>query len=166
MSRAISIVLFLLTICGVAAAQQRPAAMAPAGRSEALQAVDDASAQLAELEKIHARTVELNAELSKLYETLSKKAAEVGKLGESAGLGKGAGMSAGGNAVGGAAVGGSSQEQLLQATKQMQETQMSFNLQYLQLQNQMENENRQFTVVSNVMKTKHDTVKNAINNIR
>jgi len=55
---------------------------------------------------------------------------------------------------------------LLAVTKQMKEDQMSFNLQYLQLQNQMQNENRQFTMVSNIMKTKHDTVKNSISNIR
>lgn len=46
------------------------------------------------------------------------------------------------------------------------EIQMSFNLQYLQLQNAMQNENRQYTMISNIMKTKHDTVKNAIDNIR
>lgn len=56
--------------------------------------------------------------------------------------------------------------QLPAATKQMEETRMSFNLQYLQLQSQMQNENRQFTTLSNVMKTKHDTVKNSINNVR
>jgi hypothetical protein len=55
---------------------------------------------------------------------------------------------------------------LLAATKAMQEMQMSFNLQYLQLQSQMQNENRSYTAVSNIMKTKHDTVKNSINNIR
>ena len=64
------------------------------------------------------------------------------------------------------ATGSSSQGALMQATQQMQETQMSFNLQYLELQNQMQNENRQFTMVSNIMKTKHDTVKNSISNIR
>jgi hypothetical protein len=52
------------------------------------------------------------------------------------------------------------------ATEQMQETQMSFNLQYLQLQNQMQNENRQFTMVSNILKTKRNTAKNVISNIR
>jgi hypothetical protein len=57
-------------------------------------------------------------------------------------------------------------DRLLDGTKQMQETQMSFNVQYLQLQNTMQNENRQFTMVSNIMKTKHDTVKNSISNIR
>jgi septal ring factor EnvC (AmiA/AmiB activator) len=59
-----------------------------------------------------------------------------------------------------------SQPQLLDATKQMQETQMSFNLQYLQLQSQMQHENRSYTAVSNIMKTKHDTVKNSISNVR
>ena len=43
---------------------------------------------------------------------------------------------------------------------------MSFNLQYLQLQSQMQQENRAYTAVSNIMKTKHDTAKNSISNIR
>jgi hypothetical protein len=60
----------------------------------------------------------------------------------------------------------SGQDQLLNATKQMQETQMSFNLQYLQLQRQMQHENRSYTAISNIMKTKHDTVKNSISNVR
>jgi hypothetical protein len=60
----------------------------------------------------------------------------------------------------------SPQDQLLNATKQMQETQMSFNLQYLQLQSQMQHENRSYTAISNIMKTKHDTAKNSISNVR
>ncbi len=63
------------------------------------------------------------------------------------------------------ATGSGSTDSLMQATQQMQETQMSFNLQYLQLQNSMQNENRQFTMVSNIMKTKHDTAKNTISNV-
>lgn len=47
-----------------------------------------------------------------------------------------------------------------------QELQMSFNLQYLQLQSQMQHENRSYTAVSNIMKTKHDTAKNSISNVR
>ena len=61
---------------------------------------------------------------------------------------------AGADAIG-AAAGGSSQTELMNATKEMQETQMSFNLQYLRLQS-----------ISNIMKTKHDTVKNSISNVR
>ena len=66
----------------------------------------------------------------------------------------------------GAVAASGNQSQLLDATKQMQETQMSFNLQYLQLQSQMQHENRSYTAISNIMKTKHDTVKNSIGNIR
>ena len=87
-----------------------------------------------------------------------------GRLDTLAATGESAIGSAGG-AIGSAAS-GNGQDQLLDANKQMAETQMSFNLQYLQLQSQMQNENRQFTMVSNIMKTKHDTVKNSISNIR
>ena len=59
-----------------------------------------------------------------------------------------------------------SQAGLRKAIENLQETQMSFNLQYLQLQQKMQNENRSYTAVSNIMKTKHDTVKNSISNIR
>jgi hypothetical protein len=70
-----------------------------------------------------------------------------------------------GNPIGSAA-GGSAQDQLRNATQQMQETQMSFNLQYLQLQSWMQHENRSYTAISNIMKTKHETVKNSISNVR
>jgi hypothetical protein len=55
---------------------------------------------------------------------------------------------------------------LLAATKEMEQAQMSFNLQYLQLQAQMQNESRSYTVLSNIMKTKHDAVKSSISNVR
>ena len=46
------------------------------------------------------------------------------------------------------------------------EMRVEFQPQYLQLQSQMQNENRSYTAISNIMKTKHDTVKNSISNIR
>jgi hypothetical protein len=55
---------------------------------------------------------------------------------------------------------------VLQAAKATQEMQMSFNMQFLQLQTAMQHESQVFTAVSNILKTKHDTVKNSINNIR
>ena len=64
------------------------------------------------------------------------------------------------------AAGGSESAQLMLATKEMQEMNQSFNLQYLALQQKMQADNRQFTLLSNIMKTKHDTAKNAINNVR
>ena len=65
-----------------------------------------------------------------------------------------------------AQAGTSSTQSMMDQTKQMQEMQMSFNLQYLNLQNKMQGENRQYSTISNVLKTKHDTAKNAINNMR
>jgi seryl-tRNA synthetase len=59
-----------------------------------------------------------------------------------------------------------SEAQLRDAWKQLQEMSMSFNLQYLALQQKMQDESRRFTLISNIMKTKHDTVKNSISNIR
>jgi hypothetical protein len=50
--------------------------------------------------------------------------------------------------------------------RNMQEMNQSFNMQYLGLQQQMQDESRRFTLVSNIMKTKHDTAKNSISNLR
>lgn len=61
---------------------------------------------------------------------------------------------------------GNAQQDMMNQTKDMQEMMQSFNLQYLQLQEKMQGENRSFTTVSNVMKTKHDTAKASINNVR
>jgi len=66
----------------------------------------------------------------------------------------------------GTAAGGDSQGKLLEVTKQMQETQVAFNVQYQQLQSQMQHENRSYRSITAIMKTKHDTVKNSISNIR
>ncbi len=46
------------------------------------------------------------------------------------------------------------------------EMNQSFNMQYLGLQQQMQDESRRFTMLSNIMKTKHDTAKNSISNLR
>ena len=49
---------------------------------------------------------------------------------------------------------------------QVRAAQLAFNVEYLRLVEKMQNENRQFTSVSNVMKTKQDTTKNTVNNVR
>ncbi len=56
--------------------------------------------------------------------------------------------------------------QMMSATRQMSEFQASFNLQYLQLQQKIQIDTRQFNLISNIMKTKHDAAKNALNNVR
>ena len=134
----------------VAAEVPDPPKASAGGAQAAERYVSEIGADLASLDSHFQKYREAAEKLSALYARLSAKAAEIGKIGSAIG----------------AAAGGSSQNQLLQATKQMQETQMSFNLQYLQLQSQMQNENRSYTAVSNIMKTKHDTVKNSISNVR
>ena len=47
----------------------------------------------------------------------------------------------------------------------MQQEAQAMNLQYLQLQERMQQESREFTTLSNVMRVKHDTARAAISNI-
>jgi hypothetical protein len=54
---------------------------------------------------------------------------------------------------------------VLEATRTLQREARSFNLQYLQLQENVQRESREFTALSNVMKVKHDSAKSAIGNI-
>lgn len=146
MYRTVALALLFLFGGGVVLSQQpRQAASPLATRTEAMRAMDEASAKASEMEQLHTKLVESSGQLSKLYSALSQKVASVGKL---------------------AADPHHTHEQLVQAVKDLDAMQMSFNLQYLQLQDAMQNENRSYTAVSNIMKTKHDTVKNSINNIR
>jgi hypothetical protein len=75
---------------------------------------------------------------------------------------------AGGVAAGvadGGAAGAGGEDDVLAATRALQQEARTFNLQYLQLQENMQRESREFTALSNVMKVKHDSAKAAINNI-
>jgi hypothetical protein len=49
---------------------------------------------------------------------------------------------------------------------QMQKESQAFSLQLLNLQQDVQDENRRFTTVSNVLKTAHDTAKGAVGNLR
>jgi hypothetical protein len=62
-----------------------------------------------------------------------------------------------------AITGGGSDMAAMQA---MQRESQVFNLQLLELQEQIQQENRRFTTVSNVLRAKHDTAKAAVSNIR
>lgn len=72
----------------------------------------------------------------------------------------------GGGSLDALAASGDKDAILMQETQNIQELNRSFSLQYLQLQQKMQQENREYSMLSNVMKTKHDTAKAAINNIR
>jgi hypothetical protein len=64
-----------------------------------------------------------------------------------------------------AAASAGSEGDMLEATRALQAEAQSFNLQYLQLQESMQRESREFTAVSNVMKVRHETAKTAIQNV-
>ncbi len=52
------------------------------------------------------------------------------------------------------------------ALRQVQEQSREMNVFFLDLQQRMQAENRRFTTISNVLKSRHDTARAAINNIR
>ncbi len=54
---------------------------------------------------------------------------------------------------------------IMDATRALQQQAQSFNLQFLQLQESMQRESREYTALSNVMKARHDTAKSVIGNI-
>ena len=54
----------------------------------------------------------------------------------------------------------------LATVQSMQRESQAFNLQLLELQEDVQQENRRFTTVSNVLRAKHDTAKAAVSNIR
>ena len=60
---------------------------------------------------------------------------------------------------------GAGEGDVIEATRALQQEAQTFNLQYLQLQENMQRESREFQALSNVMKVKHDSAKAAINNI-
>lgn len=61
-------------------------------------------------------------------------------------------------------LGGANGEQMEKMWKMQEENQL-FNLQYLQLQQELQADNRHFSTMSNLMKARHDTAKSAINNM-
>lgn len=74
---------------------------------------------------------------------------------------------AGGNSSATSAIPGGSQglNSQFDQTKQMFEMQAGFNMKFLELQNNMQQESRTFTAVSNMMKNRTDTAKNSLRNI-
>jgi hypothetical protein len=162
---ALALAAVILLIILSAAGQQKQRSDAPVvirTRADAVQAMAQIQSEMAELDQHQQKCYEAAQKLAELYSGLSQKADAVAR--RAAGALKP--PKPGNTGMISSSSGSDTSGQLMAATQQMQETQMSFNLQYLQLQETMQNENRQYTMVSNIMKTKHDTVKNSISNIR
>lgn len=93
--------------------------------------------------------------------------AGVGGAATAPGVGPAAALAEGGAGAGGVtgAVGAATQGDLLEATRALQQEAQAMNLQYLQLQEAMQRESREYQALSNVMKVKHDSARAAIANI-
>ncbi len=115
----------------------------------AVKAINEMGPDLEKLNDSHQNLIKAAGELDSLYAKLARKTQEVSRLAVDAEKSRSGKMN-----------------ELFKAIGEMSEMQMSFNLQYLMLQNKISQENRQFSMVSNIMKNKHDTAKNSINNIR
>jgi hypothetical protein len=85
-------------------------------------------------------------------------------LGSATGGGGGATGYTGGAA--GAAAGAPGADAGVGQALAMQRESQSFSIQLLQLQQNVQDENRRFTTISNVLKSSHDTAKAAVGNIR
>jgi translation elongation factor EF-1beta len=114
---------------------------ASAMRAQAIQSLAQSSLSLQQLVQIQQQIMLMSQEQAKIYSALSMKVDDLSKL---------------------AAQKGTSQAELIQAIKTLQAAQVSFGLQYLQLQNSMQNEGSQFSTVSNTIKTNNGTAKTYI----
>ncbi len=142
--------LAVLAAVGLSLGQTRSTPQPKTGLTpEARQAILTVGDDLTKLVDAHGRYVRASLEAEALTAKLLQSVREVSRLAAEADK-----------------TGAAGRDKLNQAIQDMTEMSQSFNLQYLGLQNQMQDENRRFTLLSNVMKTKHDTAKNAIGNIR
>jgi len=100
-----------------------------------------------------------------------------GSLGSRVAIAAGGGVLGGATPAGAAAPGGSAASAAaalptggdgsdLATMQAMQRESQVFNMQLLELQEEVQQENRRFTTLSNVLRAKHDTAKAAVSNIR
>jgi Skp family chaperone for outer membrane proteins len=140
----------LLAVLGLVLATTTATADSAPTRAELLRVHEELGEHITEAEATFARYASAAQKVSALYAKLDEKATALRKAGAACTSGCGAEQA----------------KALVAAAKDMEQAQMSFNLQYLQLQSQMQNENRAYTAVSNIMRTKHETVKGSISKIR
>ncbi len=153
--RKLPVILAFAVVClgmslGLGPSQSQNTVLQKAGLSaEARAAILTVGDDVRKLDKSHEAYVGAAQKLDSLLAKLLQTTREVSRLAEEAEKSRSA-----------------RPDKLYEAARRMTEMSQSFNIQYLDLQKQMQDENRRYTLVSNIMKTKHDTAKSAINNIR
>jgi hypothetical protein len=140
----------LLGVLGLVLATTTATADSAPTRVEVLRIHNEVGEHMVEAGATFARYAGDAQKVSALYAKLDEKASALRKAGA-------------------ACTNGCSPDQgkaLLAAVKDIEQSQMSFTAQYLQLQTELQNEDRAYTALLKVMKAKHDTVKNSISNVR
>ena len=116
-----------------------------APQARALHALNESATNLEKLNRIHSETVAMNRQLLARCSALQKKLANLQKL---------------------AARPTTTRAQLADAIRQAAQMQPNSDLTMIHLQSIMQNRNRYYTSVSNMLKAQHDTMKSIINNMR
>ena len=114
---------------------------------EALRSLADAESERLRLLGLHERLVATARAIGALLDSAGKRAADVAS-------------------AAGSPPPPDTPPRLAKAVTRMERAWRSYSLQYLALEHAVEEESREFTEVSNIMKTKHDTTKNSISHIR
>lgn len=160
-SRSVLLVLtfaFGFSACGAGSSSTGSRTAAPAGtRTQALQMVQGAESDLDVLRAHHDSVMVVAARMSELYVRLSQAVEATGELSEDLQAARRARRSGEVDRIAG---------ELDTELERLHEMNQSFSLQYLSLQQVIQQETRAFNLLSNVMKTKHESARNAINNIR
>jgi hypothetical protein len=124
----------------------RAVAQAPAdARAASLGELDAAARQLTEINGSHRALMDTNAKMTGVHSSLNEEVGEVCRIAQTSRV---------------------SPAEAARALNGLCELQVRGTLEYLELQRQIQSESRRFTTLGNAMKTRHDTAKAAINNVR
>lgn len=124
---------------------------------QALQTVQSSESDLDALRAHHDSVMDVATRMSDLYVRLAQAVGATEELAEELQGALRAGRSAEVNQIAG---------ELGTELERLMDMNQSFSMEYLALQQAIQRETREFNLLSNVMKTKHEAARNAINNIR
>lgn len=150
---------FTLLVCAAACSTRalRAQTRAAGPRLQALETIESAESDLSVLQQHHNGAVAAASEMADLYIRLGQALDETAELASRVQAARRDGRTRDAARLA---------EQLAVEALRVSELNRSFSMQLLGLQQKLQQESRKFTLLSNVMKTKHETAKNAINNIR
>lgn len=117
--------------------------------------MDSVTHDLSQLDTSHARVLESAEAVAALYAELSAGIEEVARLAERLSM-----------ESTDRATTTRLQDQLLQTIGGLQQMQIEAHMQFLALQNQMQQESRQYQTISNALKARHDAAMSAIRNMK